>query len=174
MKKILILLALICISLIPCAMVYAQEETTETTIVEEVSEVEQEVERITDYVIAGVLGLLGTSAVAVGCRKGIKVLVTKVVDSVSLVKETKAKADEDINNIKNEVESQIASLKTLKEDMLKLLDEMLVKVQAEGVAQREAILTLANGFKELVVNGTSETISNILQVTEKTNGSEEI
>ena len=176
MRKIFILLALTLIMSLTIGSVgiaYADEpiqETTQTEVVleseeqlTELEEIEKTTSNILEYIIAGVLGLFGTSVVAVGFRASLKSLSGTVKATLVKVKDTKTLAEEDIKGLKNECEKTIASLQNVKEELANSYNEEFKKLQREIQMLKDVIFALATGTKELVVNGTAESISNILK-----------
>jgi len=133
--------------------------------------------QIVEWIIAGVLGLLGTSAVAIAFRKHLKSLIKSVSTALGLLKTNKDTAEEDIKNIKKEADNTLASLKTIKEEMLEINKKEFEALNRQNKLLRQVILYMAGGMKELVANGTSETVCNLLQEPDKEvkeNASEEI
>ena len=157
------------------AVVSAEEIVEEpqeviTEVVDTLEETEELTKQITEYIIAGVLGLFGTSALAIVFRKSLKNLALGVINGIKEIKANKVDAETSIKGLKESAENTIASLKMLKEDISEQNKE-------EFELLKQAIFCMATGIKELIVNGTSEKVSNILNMPNKEvgdNGSEEI
>ena len=147
-----------------------EQEVVETVEVESLEDTEELTKQITEYVIAGVLGLFGTSALAIVFRRSLKSLALGVVNGIKEIKTNKTDAETSIKKLKEDAENTLASLKMLK-------DEISEQNKEEFETLKTAILCLATGIKELIVNGTSEKVSNILKLPNKEvgdNGSEEV
>ena len=143
----------------------------------EVKDIEEYTAQIVEYIIAGILGLLGTSAVAVFFRKQLKNLVASVVNGLKALKDNKDSAEEDIKKIKNEADKTLASLKNVKTEMLEINKKEFEALNRQVAMLSKVVLYMAGGMKELVGNGTSESICNLLQNPNKEvneNASEEI
>ena len=100
-----------------------------------------------------------------------------VSTALGLLKTNKDTAEEDIKNIKKEADNTLASLKTIKEEMLEINKKEFEALNRQNKLLRQVILYMAGGMKELVANGTSETVCNLLQEPDKEvkeNASEEI
>ena len=143
----------------------------------EIKDIEAYTSQIVEYIIAGILGLLGTSAVAVFFRKQLKSLVASVINGLKALKENKDTAEEDIKKIKDEADKTLASLKNVKEEMLEINKKEFEALNRQVSLLSKVVLYMAGGMKELVANGTSETVCNLLQEPKKEvseNASEEI
>lgn len=155
----------------------SEETNLPITKLEEIKEIEAYTAQIVEWIIAGVLGLLGTSAVAIAFRGHLKSLIKSVSTALGLLKTNKDTAEEDIKNIKKEADNTLASLKTIKEEMLEINKKEFEALNRQNKLLRQVILYMAGGMKELVANGTSETVCNLLQEPDKEvkeNASEEI
>ena len=107
----------------------------------------------------------------------LKSLIKSVSTALGLLKTNKDTAEEDIKNIKKEADNTLASLKTIKEEMLEINKKEFEALNRQNKLLRQVILYMAGGMKELVANGTSETVCNLLQEPDKEvkeNASEEI
>ena len=154
-----------------------EEPILPDTELDELKGIEAYTAQIVEWIIAGVLGLLGTSAVAVAFRGHLKSLIKSVSTALGLLKTNKDTAEEDIKNIKKEADNTLASLKTIKEEMLEINKKEFEALNRQNKLLRQVILYMAGGMKELVANGTSETVCNLLQEPDKEvkeNASEEI
>lgn len=155
----------------------AEEPILPDTELDEVKDIEEYTARIVEYIIAGVLGLLGTSAVAIAFRKNLKSLINKIGTALGLLKENKDTAEEDIKKIKDEADRALASLKTIKEEMIEINKKEFKSLQGQVSRLSKVVICLAGGMKELVVNGTAESICDFLKNPDKEvkeNASEEI
>lgn len=155
----------------------AEEPILPDTELDEIKDIEAYTSQILEYIIAGVLGLLGTSAVAVAFRKHLKSLIKSVSTALGLLKTNKDTAEEDIKKIKQEADNTLASLKNVKEEMLEINKKEFEALNRQVSLLSKVVLYMAGGMKELVANGTSETVSNLLQEPKKEvneNASEEI
>ncbi len=150
-----------------------QEEREEISIetmpelTEEQKEIEDYTTRLTEWIIAGVIGLLGTSALAIAFRKHLKNLIASVINGISLLKTSKDKADEDITTITKKAQDTIATLEKLKDEIVEQDKERFSVLETQIKVLITAFMSLVGGTKELVVNGTAEYISNILSTIDK-------
>ena len=154
------------------ALTMIDSETPEESILPdtelaELKGIEAYTAQIVEWIIAGVLGLLGTSAVAIAFRVHLKSLIKSVSTALGLLKTNKDTAEEDIKNIKEEANNTLASLKTIKEEMLEINKKEFEALNRQNKLLRQVILYMAGGMKELVANGTSETVCNLLQEPSK-------
>lgn len=184
MKKLsllVLMLALTMCSIGTYSIVYA-EEVEDTEIVELVNEettvVEEETEqdyirKTVEYIIAGVLGLLGTSAVAVLFRKQLKGLILSITDGLKSVKDNKDKTEEVVTDIVNKANKVIASLEMCKDELYEASIKDHEELKAQVSQLSKVILCMASGLNELVINGTSESICNALKEVD-INGSEKV
>lgn len=165
--------------------VYAEElpeqVVVENETTEEVVEIEQEVEeytsRVTELIVAGVMGLLGTSALAIAFRKTLKSLVTRVLEAIGVLKSNKDEVEEEVNAIVKSAQKTVASLEKLEEKILNANEERFLEMELQMTLLCKVIIYMAGGMKELVVNGTSESISNLLKQFDKEvdlDGNEEV
>ncbi len=145
--------------------VYANEvEDAEiVTEIEDEDEVESYVTNVTEYIIAGVLGLLGTTGVAVLFRKQLKGLINRILDGIAAIWKNKENAEEELNAIKNNVDSTLASLQNVKEELVDTNKHEFEALSKKVNLLCEVVLYMAGGLKELVVNGTAESISDVLK-----------
>ncbi len=149
-------------------------DTEELDILKEIEELSA---RITEWVIAAILGISGTTLLAFIYRKSLKALVEKVLSAIGLVKKNKEEAEESIKGIKDEATNTLASLKNVKEEMLEINKKEFEALNEKVGLLSKVVLYMAGGMKELVANGTSETVCNLLQESDKEvkeNASEEI
>lgn len=154
-----------------------EESILPGTELEEIKDIEAYTSQVVEWIIAGVLGLLGTSVVSILFRKQLKNLVTSVLNGLKALKDNKDTAEEDIKKIKDEADSTLASLKNVKEEMLKINKKEFEALNRQVSLLSKVVLYMAGGMKELVANGTSETVYNLLQEPKKEvseNASEEI
>lgn len=154
-----------------------EEPILPDTELDEIKGIEAYTSQTTEYIIAGVLGLLGTSAVAVFFRKQLKNLVASVINGLTALKENKDTAEEDVKKIKDEADKTLASLKSAKKEMLEINKNEFATLKRQNQLLYQVIIYMASGMKELVANGTSEAVINLLQETHKEvkeNASEEI
>lgn len=147
----------------------SEEILTETIpeLTEEQKEIEDYTTRLTEWIIAGVMGLLGTSAIAIAFRKHLKNLIASVVNGISLLKTSKDRAEEDITLITKKAQDTIASLEKLKDEIVEQDKEKFSVLEAQVKLLITVFMSLVGGTKELVVNGTAEYISNILSTVDK-------
>ena len=139
-----------------------EEPILPDTELDELKVIEAYTTQIVEWIIAGVLGLLGTSAVAIVCRKHLKNLDVSVVNGISLLKTNKDKAEEDITIITKKAQDSIATLEKLKDEVLEQDKEKFLVLEKQIKLLLNVILSLVDGTKELVVNGTAEHITNML------------
>ena len=154
-----------------------EEPILPDTELDELKGIEAYTSQVVEWIIAGVLGLLGTTALAIAFRKNLKSLTKSVLTALGLLKTNKDTAEEDIKKIKKEADNTLASLKTIKEEMLEINKKEFEALNRQNKLLRQVILYMAGGMKELVANGTSETVCNLLQEPDKEvkeNASEEI
>lgn len=154
-----------------------EEPILPDTELDELKGIEAYTAQIVEWIIAGILGLLGTSAVAVFFRKQLKNLVASVVNGLKALKDNKDSAEEDIKKIKEDATNTLASLKNIKNEMLEINKKEFEALNRQNKLLRQVIFYMAGGMKELVANGTSETVCNLLQEPDKEvkeNASEEI
>lgn len=154
-----------------------EEPILPDTELQEIKDIESYTSQIVEWIIAGVLGLLGTSAVAVFFRKQLKDLVASVLNALKALKCNKDSAEEDIKKIKDEAVKTLASLKDVKEEMVEVNKKEFEALNRQVKLLSQVVIYMSGGIKELVVNGTSESIYNLLKVPNKEvkeNGSEEI
>ena len=128
----------------------------------ELSEVEKYVTQFWEYVIAGLMGLFGTTGVAILFRKQLTDLITNVGNAISNLKANKEVSDEELKVIKESALSTIASLQNVKQEMEDKYKEEREAILKELRTYREAFLMIASGSKEYVANGTAESIGNLL------------
>ena len=140
-----------------------EEPILPETELDEIKIIEAYTSQILEYIIAGVLGLLGTSAVAVFFRKQLKNLIASVLSGLKALKDNKETAEEDIEKIKDEADKTLASLKNVKEEMLEINKKEFEALNRQVSLLSKVVLYMAGGTKELVVNGTSESIYNLLK-----------
>ena len=144
---------------------------------EEINEVEDYTAQIVEYIIAGVLGLLGTGVTALAFRKHLKSLINSISTALGLIKQNKDSAEEDIKNVIKEAENTIASLKNIKTDIKDENRKEFEMMQKQISLLIQIISYMSSGMKELVANGTAESVYNLLKepITEvKDNANEEI
>ncbi len=154
-----------------------EEPILPETELDEIKGVEAYTAQIVEWIIAGVLGLLGTSAVAIAFRKHLKSLIKSVSTALGLLKTNKDTAEEDIKKIKEEADNTLASLKNIKEEMLEINKKEFEVLYKQISLLSKVVLYMAGGMKELVVNGTAEHVCNLLKGPQKEvseNASEEI
>ncbi len=154
-----------------------EEPILPDTELDEIKGIEAHTAQIVEWIIAGVLGLLGTSAVAIAFRKHLKSLIKSVSTALGLLKTNKDTAEEDIKKIKEEADNTLASLKNVKSEMLEINKKEFEALNRQVSLLSKVVLYMAGGMKELVANGTSETVCNLLQEPSKEvkeNASEEI
>jgi ethanolamine utilization cobalamin adenosyltransferase len=162
---------------LPEQVVVETETTEEVEIVETEQEIEEYASKVTEYIIAGVMGLLGTSALAIAFRKTLKSLGTRVLEAIGLLKSNKDEVEEDINMIVKSAQKTVASLEKLEEKILNANEERFLEMELQMTLLCKVIIYMAGGMKELVVNGTSESISNLLKQFDKEvnlDGNEEV
>ena len=169
MKKILLLATLMLATIFTSSVVVANAETSEAPI-EEVVEIQENEEVIEDYtqkvtnwIISGVLGLLGTLGVATLFRKQLKELIAKVLTLLGVVGDNKDKAKEELDKIINTANSVLASVEKANEDLIEGTNENINSLRGDLNLLSTAIICLACGMNELVSNGTSEDVCNILK-----------
>ena len=138
------------------------EQPTEETTVEDYTK------KISEWVITAVLGLLGTSAVAVAFRTQLKELFRNVGTALASLKDNKDTAETQIKELQKNAQKTIASLENVRKEMLEENKEQFENTQQQIEILTKAIMFIACGMTELVANGTSETISDML----KGNGNE--
>lgn len=139
-------------------------DTEELDILKEIEELSA---RITEWVIAAILGVSGTTLVAFIYRKSLKALVEKVLSAIGLVKKNKEEAEESIKGIKDEATNTLASLKTVKKEIVEETQKENEITRRQNLILCKAMLYIAGGMKELVVNGTSEKVCNLLEELDK-------
>ena len=169
MKKrlfvVCVIFALMFVFSLGSVSVYANEmEDTEIIIeVEEETEAEEYVTQVVEYIIAGVLGLLGTTGVAVLFRSQLKKLINSILDGIKALWKNKENAEEELNAIKNNVDSTLASLQNVKEELFDTNKHEFEALSKKVNLLCEVVLYMAGGMKELVINGTAESISDALK-----------
>lgn len=154
-----------------------EEPILPDTELDELKGIEAYTSQVVEWIIAGVLGLLGTTTLAIAFRKHLKSLTKSVLTALGLLKTNKDTAEEDIKNIKKEAENTLASLKNVKEEMTNLNQKEFNELKAMFKLLCQAFMYIADGTKELVINGTAECVGCLLKDTEKEvidNASEEI
>lgn len=134
------------------------DETTEDT---GLKEIESTTKKITEYIIAGVIGLLGTSGVAILFRGSLKALAGSVKTLISKAKEEKDIAKEDIEKVKKEAENTLASLKNVKDEVVNVNKKEFEALHEEIRLLKKALRYFASGAKDFVKNGTAENIGKL-------------
>lgn len=157
-----------------------------TTNLEELKEVEDVIKNVVDYIIAGVLGLLGTTGVALIFKGILKALIDKITQSINDLKAEKDNLEEDLTNTKNQAEKVLASLEKTSEqlglDMQKTMAQMkeenkeeFEKLKSDLALIKKVLPYIAGGMSELVKKGIAENVCNLLDEGEiEENESEEI
>ena len=169
MKKILLLVTLMLTTIFTSSVVVANAETLEAPIEEvvEIQETEEVIEdytqKVTNWIISGVLGLLGTLGVATLFRKQLKELIAKVLTLLGVVGDNKDKAKEELDGIINTANSVLARVEKASENIIEGTNENINSLRSDFNVLSTAIICLACGMNELVSNGTSEDVCNILK-----------
>jgi Tfp pilus assembly protein PilO len=138
-----------------------QEPIEETT---EIEETESVIKRVVEWIIAGLVGLFGTSCAALFFRACLKGLINEVKGLIANIKANKELSEEELIKVIKSAKSLLASLEGLKGEMSKEVKERFDRLE-------KVLSSIANGTKELVVNGVSETVDNLLK---EANASEKV
>lgn len=149
--------------------VYAEsnEEVPTDTTLTELEEIDEYTANITKGIVVLVLGFFGTSAAAVAFRKQLKSLFSKVVTAIGLLKTTKDKNEEELDELKQDVKKTISSLKKTKDEIVNSTKEDINNLIKTNQLLVKALMCLASGTNELVINGTSESIKELLKEVDK-------
>lgn len=160
---------------------YAMEENTEEVIEQPIEQpteelpsveetpsdelpiVDEYTKKVTEWIIAGLCGLLGTSAVAVAFRKQLKELIANILSALGVLKTNKDETEKQVKAIQDKAEKTLARLEKVKEEMFEENKEQSDEVKKQIGILTKAIMFIACGMTELVANGTSETISDMLK-----------
>jgi hypothetical protein len=145
-----------------------QEPIEETT---EIEETESVVKRVVEWIIAGLVGLLGTSGAALLFRASLKGLSSDVKGVIAKIKANNELGEEELNKVIKSAKSSLASLEELKGEISKEVKEHFDILERQVLLLEKALSSIANGTKELVVNGVSETVDNLLK---EANASEKV
>ena len=171
MKKLFVLLTLCFMFTLSLGATTVFAEEMETSVssetITELEEIDEYTANITKGVVAIVLGFVGTSAAAVAFRKQLKGLLGKVLTAIGLLKTSKEKNEQELDEIKQDVKKTIASLKKVKEEVVDSTKADINKLIKVNQMLIQGFMYLASGTNELVVNGTSETINNLLKELNK-------
>jgi hypothetical protein len=169
MKKILLLVTLMLTTIFTSSVVVANAETLEAPIEEvvEIQETEEVIEdytqKVTNWIISGVLGLLGTLGVATLFRKQLKELIAKVLTLLGVVGDNKDKAKEELDKIINTAKSVLASVEKAGNKIIEDTKEEMNALRNDFNLLCTAMSYLVCGMQELVSNGTSEDVCNMLK-----------
>lgn len=136
--------------------------------IEKIKEID--ITTIIEWVLAGVVGLFGTTAVAILFRKQLKALLNQVISALASLNKNKDNAKEEIKEIVQEAKETIKALKKVRDSVSKEKEEVVASVES----LKKMILCMANGTKELVVNGTSETLCGLVEKEVNENASKEV
>lgn len=136
---------------------------TENTEIEENLKYKETIAQVLEYIIAGIIGLFGTGAVAIGYRNNLIKLINKTSTALTSIKENKETAEEDIKTVQKSALDTLASLKNLKAEIKETSKEGYDDLKKEISALKEIIRLMSSGNKELVMNGSSEKIANIIK-----------
>ena len=141
------------------------------------SQTEDYATKVAEYIIAGILGLVGTSTVAILFRKQLKSLIGKITTALALLNTSKDTTEEEVKKIIKEADSTLASLKNVKEEIMEVNKKEYEEIKKQVMLLKQVLVYMAGGMKELVANGTSECICNLSDEPKKEvkeNASEEI
>ena len=169
MKKILLLVTLMLTTIFTSSVVVANAETSEAPIEEvvEIQETEEEIEdytqKVTNWIISGVLGLIGATGVAYLFRKQLKGLINKILGVLGVISTNKDEAKEEIDKIINTANSVLARVEKANEKLIEGTNENIASLRNDLNLLSTAMICLACGMNELVSNGTSEDVCNILK-----------
>lgn len=122
-----------------------------TTENSETSENIEWLKNIGNWIISGIVSIAGSTAIGII----FKTVLKKIVDDIlTFKKESKEKIETGIKKLEEEKELFIAQ----KEEFEKEKAEFLQQRKEFYANSKDAILTIAGGFKELVANGTAEKV----------------
>lgn len=174
MKKILLLSSLLLITIFSgsAVVVYAdtveapEESVVETVeVVEEVdiAEIEEYTAKITTWVVSTILGILGTTGVAVLFRKQLKGLITKILSAIGVLNTKKDEFEEQVKEIISSAKSVLASVEKVGNKIIEDTKEEMNALRNDFNLLCTAMSYLVCGMQELVSNGTSEDVCNMLK-----------
>lgn len=132
---------------------------------EDIKLAEEYATRIGGWIISGILGILGTIGVAVAFRKQLKTLFANVLNALSLLSTTKDETEKELKAIKKEAEDSLKSLKNVKEEVVEISKTQFNELNEKVILLSKIVIHMAGGMKELVVNGTSENINNLIKTS---------
>lgn len=144
-------------------LIKVEEPSVEESPSNELPIEDEYTKKVTEWIIAGVCGLLGTSAVAVAFRKQLKELIAKILSALGVLNTNKDETEKQVKAIQDKAEKTLASLEKVKEEMLEENKEQFDDTKQQIEILTKAIMFIACGMTELVANGTSETISDMLK-----------
>ena len=130
---------------------------------EQIDEFETYTSRVVEWIIAGVLGLLGTGAAAVAFRKQLVGLISTISTALNALKTNKENAEEEIGKVKEDALKTLASLEKVKNDVLEANSEEFGLMRKHISILEDVVVLLATGSKEHIQNGTSEKILAIIK-----------
>jgi peptidoglycan hydrolase CwlO-like protein len=171
MRKIflLFLMTFLMMCFISVAVVHAEggeEIPTTETVVEEnesyLSSLEEETARIVEWIIAGIVGIVGTSGAAVLFRKQLVTLFEQVKTALASLKTNKELAEETLKGIKKEAQNTLKSLEKVKEEVCELHKDEFAALREQIALLEKTVCIFAGGTKEMICNGSAKAICDLV------------
>lgn len=171
MKKLFLvfLIAFLMTCFTGVAVVHAEgEEQTPTneTVVEQnegyLSSLEEETARIVEWIIAGVVGLVGTTGIAVAFRSQLMTLFEQVKTALVSLKTNKELSEETLKGIKKEAQNTLKSLEKVKEEVCDLHKEEFTALREQIALLEKTVCIFAGGTSEMISNGSAKAICDLV------------